>query len=93
MREITSIYWWDSYRELKIRLEPAQGVPDFIPTDPSILVEHRPGRFDHGTGNVIGSKMHYWIWSPYQPDVWKCLPTELGAWRAVKAILDGKVKP
>ncbi len=91
MREIKSIRWINSYEELQIKLVPQPG--DYDRTDPEILVELRSGKTNKDRNRVVGSKMHYWVWSPYSPDVWKCLPTEEGAIRAVRAILDGKVKP
>ena len=88
MREITSVKWYPGYKEVKIFLEP---VPQ--DRDHYILIEHREGRYVHKSNQIVGCRMYYWIWTPYDDEVWKCLPTELGAWRAVKAILDGKVKP
>ena len=91
MREIKSIRWINGFEELQIKLVPQPG--DFDRVDPAILVERRRGKTNKDQNRVVGSKMHYWVWSPYSPYLWKCLPTEEGAIRAVRAILDGKVKP
>lgn len=89
MREITSIRWINSYEELQIKLVPQPG--DIDPADPEIQIEHRSGKYNRKIGRIVGNKMHYWVWTPYDDDVWKCLPTEEGAIRAVRAILEGKM--